>query len=113
MVQMPDRPLPRPTTTQEIYLANLADNVASVLDELQAIKAQLIQPEPEEDGEIELKEPAQVSTPLPDDFPGYDALVEDGIIYLESVPRKGVELVSIPGIGNATANKILTWFVPT
>jgi hypothetical protein len=103
--------LPRPVTTADKYLANLADNVASVLDELQAIRAQLIQPEPEEDGEIELKEPAQVYTPLPDDFPGYDALVEDGIIYLENVPRKGVELVTIPGIGNATANKILTWFV--
>ena len=51
-----------------------------------------------------------VLTDLPQDFPGYDALTEAGIIYLETVPRKGDELVEIPGIGKATANKILTWF---
>ena len=108
------RPLPRPTSGTELYLA-------AVLDELRLIKAELIQPEPEpvEGGaEIELKEPvnhswvgvAVISNPLPDDFPGKDALEQAGIISLGEVPRLGADLIEIPGIGTATANKILTWF---
>jgi len=104
---MDDRPLPRPTSGTELYLA-------AVLDELKAINAQLIQPEPEPeqvDGdEIELKEPMPVYTSIPADFPGKDVLNGAGIIYLENVPRDGVELTAISGIGRATANRILTWF---
>lgn len=104
-----NKPLPRPVTTPDYYLA-------AILDELKAIHAQLDRPEPEpepaavEDAEVEIKEPAPVLTPLPDDFPGKAPLEEAGIIYLETVPVKGDELVKIPGIGGATANKILTWF---
>ena len=97
--------LPRPVTVSDLYLA-------AVLDELRLIKAELIQPEPEPvDGdEIELKEPAQNKPRIFRNFPGYDALAEAGIIYMEDVPETGNELVAIPGIGTATANKILTWF---
>lgn len=98
------KPLPRPVQIPDYYLA-------AILDELKAIKAQLDQPEPEpekESSEVEIKEPAL--TALPDDFPGKVALDEAGIIYLETVPRKGAQLVEIPGIGTATANKIVTWF---
>ena len=97
--------LPRPVTISDLYLA-------AVLDELKAIKLQLVQPEPEpvDSGEVVLKEPGLVYTPLPDDLPGKDALNEAGIVYLENVPTTGAALVVIPGIGNATANKILTWF---
>ena len=98
--------LPRPVTVSDLYLA-------AVLDELRLIKAELIQPEPvepEPDREIELREAPQVFTALPDNFPGYDALMEAGAIYVETVPRKGADLIEIPGIGTATANKILTWF---
>ena len=99
---MSDRQLPRPVTVSDNYLA-------AVLDELKAIKLLLIQPEPVVSDEVDLREPAHVLTPLPDDFPGKDALEEDGYIYLESVPKSGADLVQIPGIGKATANRILTW----
>ena len=99
---MSDRQLPRPVTVSDHFLA-------AMLDELKAINAQLIQPEPVAGNEVDLKEPAYVLTPLPDGFPGKDALEEDGYIYLESGPKTGAELVQIPGIGKATANKILTW----
>ena len=94
--------LPRPVTVADIYLA-------AVLDELRAIKSELIQPEPEPvDGdEIELKED---KSRIFRNFPGHDALAEAGIVYMEDVPETGDELVAIPGIGTATANKILTWF---
>ena len=101
--------LPRPVTVADIYLE-------AVLDELKAIKLQLVQPEPEPepelvDGdEIELKELAQDKPRIFKNFPGHDALAEAGIIYMEDVPETGADLVAIPGIGNATANKILTWF---
>lgn len=98
--------LPRPVTVADLYLA-------AVLDELRAIKSELIQPEmaeTEPETEIELREVPQVFTALPKNFPGYDALVEASVIYLETVPKLGADLVEIPGIGTATANKILTWF---
>lgn len=97
--------LPRPVTTADKYLA-------AVLDELKAIRDELIQPAPVDDGTVELREvePEPALTPLPEEFPGYDALVEEGIVYLETVPLKGEDLIAIPGIGAATANKILTWF---
>ena len=102
--------LPRPVTTADKYLA-------AVLDKLDAIHAELVKPEPEPaaNDTVELREvepepePKPEPTPLPEDFPGYDALTEAGIIYYETVPRRGEELVKIPGIGPATANKILTW----
>jgi endonuclease III len=50
----------------------------------------------------------QVFNAIPDNFPGHDALVADGVIFIENVPTTGAELVAIPGIGAATANKILT-----
>ena len=92
--------LPRPVSVADLYLA-------AVLAELKAIKLQLGQPEPVDGDEIELKE---VKPAIPYDFPGFGAFVEAGIFYLEDVPTKGDELVAIPGIGTATANKILTWF---
>jgi hypothetical protein len=102
--------LPRPVTIADKYLA-------AVLDELQALRADFVQPEvvtAQAGDTAELREvepePEPVLTPLPEEFPGYDALTEAGIIYLETVPRKGDELVMVPGIGKATANKILTWF---
>ena len=106
------KPLPRPTSTSEIYLA-------FILDALEDIKAELTKSEPEYavtvGGEIELKEPEKLEitvtlTSLPDAFPGKDALEEAGVIYLEEVPRLGADLIEINGIGAATANKILTWF---
>ena len=102
--------LPRPVTTADKYLA-------AVLDELKAIRDELVQPaleQPEDDTvelrEVEEAEPEPELTPIPEEFPGYDALVKEGIIYLETVPLKGEALIAIPGIGVATANKILTWF---
>ena len=102
--------LPRPVTVSDIYMA-------AVLAELQELNAQLSQSEPEYyvtvPGEIVRKEPEKpepVYTPLPASFPGKEALELDGITYIETVPRTGVELTAIPGIGKATANRILTWF---
>lgn len=91
--------LPRPVTTAEKYLA-------AILDALQQGQEQVA-----DDETVELREVEQpIYTDLTKDFPGYDALVKAGIIYLESVPRNGDALVEIPGIGKATANRILTWF---
>jgi len=90
-------PLPRPVTATDYYLA-------AILDELKAQR-----PLPANDnGLTALREPAPLGTPLPEDFPGVEALAEAGIVYLETVPRDGDTLVTIPGIGKATANKILT-----
>lgn len=93
------RPLPRAVSTTELYLA-------AILDELKAQR-----PKPASTAPAELtviREPAPLGTPLPDDFPGIEALAEAGIVYLETVPRDGDALVAIPGIGKATAGKILT-----
>lgn len=103
-----NKPLPRPVQVQDYYLAALLDEIKAVHELLQQYEPQP-QPAPAEDsGEVEIKEPAL--TALPDDFPGKVALEEAGISYLETVPRKGEQLIEIPGIGGATTNKILTWF---
>lgn len=48
------------------------------------------------------------STPLPENFPGREALVDAGLLTLESVAGKTKEeLMSISGIGDATARRIL------
>lgn len=94
--------LPRPVTTTELYLAAILDELRGVAEQLAAQQAA---------GEIgdllSIREVDPPGTLLPDDFPGRDALHEAGIIYLETVPNDGDALVSIPGIGKATAGKIL------
>lgn len=92
-----DRPLPRPVSSTDLYLA-------AILDELKAQRPSVAKT----DGLTAIREPAHVGTPLPGDFPGVEALAEAGIVYLETVPRDGDALVAIPGIGKATAGKILT-----
>lgn len=92
---MSDKPLPRPVTATDHYLA-------AILGELKAQR-----PSVNNDGLVALREPSSPGSPLPDDFPGLDALAEAGIVYLETVPRDGDALVAIPGIGKATAGKIL------
>ena len=100
---MSDRPLPRPASTTELYLA-------AILQELKGLHADLVPQEVE--GElVELREPEpQQLTPLPEEFPGRAALLEAGIDALEDVPRKGKQLTAVSGIGTVTANQILTWF---
>jgi len=102
---MSDRPLPRPVSSTDLYLA-------AILGELQKLNA----PPPADDtGLVDLREPAaEVSLPddLPgraDDLPGRDQLFAAGYTTLESVPRKGKELTAVSGIGPVTANQILTW----
>ncbi len=97
---MSDKPLPRPVSTTDFYLA-------AILGELQKLNA----PQPADDtGLVDLREPARQYTPLPEDFPGRDSLLEAGIDALEDVPRKGKDLTAVSGIGPVTANQILTWF---
>lgn len=97
---MSDRPLPRPVSSTDFYLA-------AILGELQKLNA----PPPADDtGLVDLREPAKQYTPLPENFPGRDALLAAGIDALEDVPRKGKELTAVSGIGPVTANQILTWF---
>lgn len=58
---MSDKPLPRPVTAVELYLA-------AILEELQAQRVTEISIAP---GDlVELREPAAAGTPLPEDFPG-------------------------------------------
>jgi len=53
-------------------------------------------------------EDTPVPTPLPDEFPGRDALVKAGIITMDAVAdMTEPELLAVPGIGLATAKKIL------
>jgi hypothetical protein len=101
MAQTPK--LPRPVTVSDLYLA-------AVLDEWKAIKSELVQSEPEQPvtAEIEIREPAVVKVPLPDDFPAVDALRNFGIDFYDDMPKTGSTLVAIPGIGHAKANQILT-----
>lgn len=97
---MSDRPLPRPVSSTDFYLA-------AILGELQKLNA----PPPTGDtGLVDLREPAVEATPLPEDFPGRDALIAAGYTVLEMVPRKGKDLTAVSGIGPVTANQILTWF---
>jgi hypothetical protein len=46
--------------------------------------------------------------PLPDDFPGREALAEVGIVYLEDVPKSSVELADM-GLDGRTISRVLTW----
>lgn len=95
---MSDKPLPRPVTAVELYLA-------AILEELQAQRAMEIAIAP---GDlVDLREPAPTGTPLPEDFPGRAALAAAGIDSLEAVPRDGDDLVAIAGIGKVTAGQIL------
>lgn len=95
---MSDKPLPRPVTAVELYLA-------AILEELQAQRVTEISIAP---GDlVELREPAAAGTPLPEDFPGRAALEAAGIDTLEAVPRDGDDLVAISGIGKVTAGQIL------
>ena len=97
---MSDRPLPRPVSSTDFYLA-------AILGELQKLNA----PPPTGDtGLVDLREPAVEATPLPEDFPGHDALIAAGYTVLEMVPRKGKDLTAVSNIGPVTANQILTWF---
>ena len=89
--------LPRPVTTDQQYLA-------AILAELQGLRADAAaQAAAASAGDlVELR-----GLPIPADFPGAEALAEAGVVYLEAVPRDGDALVAIPGIGRATAGKIL------
>ncbi len=46
-------------------------------------------------------------TPIPEEFPGRDALEAAEVTTIEGVPRHPDDLVAIPGIGKGTAAKIL------
>ena len=46
-------------------------------------------------------------TPLPEDFPGREVLLEQGVIYLESVPRTGEALAQL-GLGPREINRIIS-----
>lgn len=84
-----------PVTTVEVYLYDIAFSLRELVDALQ-------QPPLPPSAEPEL-----IGTPLPEDFPGRDALAEAGIITLEEVPTDGDALVAIKGIGQVTAGQIL------
>lgn len=103
---MTDRLIPRPVSGTDFRLDALIEEIRGLRADLAARQPQ---PEPLPDGEIELREADDVGTPLPDDFPGKLALEEAGIVYLETVPRDGDQLIAIKGIGRVTAGQILTW----
>lgn len=48
-----------------------------------------------------------LDAPLPEDFPGFDALLTAGITTFGEVPYEKSELTAINGIGPATADRIL------
>lgn len=92
--------LPRPVTIDQHYLAAILAEIQGLRADMAAQATAVSGPPP---GElVELR-----GMPIPDDFPGAEALAEAGIIFLETVPRDGDALVAIPGIGKATAGKIL------
>lgn len=99
--------LPKPVTVQDMYLA-------AILNELQAIRAQgetetAISPPTTNIVNIREPEvaPEPVGTPIPDGFPGRDALFDAGITTVERIPHDGDSLVEIKGIGKVTAGQIL------
>lgn len=96
--------LPRPVTTSELYLA-------AILDEIRGLRSDGSPVVATAPGPIELREPVvelePVGTPIPDGFPGLDALTKAGIETIEQIPRDGDSLVEIKGIGKATAGQIL------
>ncbi len=98
--------LPRPVTITDFYMAAMLDELRQIKDRLPSPAAT---PEP---GLTPLSEPARPQmTPLPDDFPAKDKLAAAGILYLETVPRDGDDLVAIEGIGQVTAGRILAYLV--
>ena len=48
-----------------------------------------------------------VEAPLPDTFPGRAALIAAGITTIPGVPRDVDDLTRVPGIGTATARRVL------
>ena len=46
-------------------------------------------------------------TPIPEDFPGRDALEAAEVRTIEGIPRDPDDLLAFPGIGKGTAGKIL------
>ena len=88
---MADKELPRPVTVSDIYLHDIAVNTRLIRDYLA--------PKPE----------VVLATPIPDGFPGRDALIAAGVESLEAIPQKGADLVKIKGIGNKTASEIITF----
>jgi len=97
---MSAKKLPSPVTATEDYL----NDIALSLRKLVASK----EPGPDPKIEIDIREPMQVKVPLPRDFPAFDILHDAGIDYYDDVPKTGMELVEISGIGHAKANQILT-----
>lgn len=99
--------LPRPVTNQDFYMLAILDELRQIREQLPVQQYNLTVSGSQT---VELREPA-LGTPLPDDFPGYDKLVEAGILFLESVPRDGDTLTAIDGIGKVTAGRILAYLV--
>lgn len=90
--------------------------LAAILAEVQELRAEVagLAPAAAAPGEtvvINITEPAPgptaVAYPLPEDFPGRDALIAAGIDDLAAVPADGDQLVAIKGIGKVTAGQIL------
>lgn len=97
----------RPVTSEEHYLERIAKAVEELVAQKKGVQAtEGLTPLREAQPQAEYSQPA---TPLPDDYPGKDALEAAGVVYVESVPKTGNELTAISGIGSATANKILTY----
>ena len=117
---MSDRPLPRPVSSTDFYLAAILGELQKLnappptgdtgLVDLREPAVEATPPPTGDTGLVDLREPAVEATPLPEDFPGRDALIAAGYTVLEMVPRKGKDLTAVSGIGPVTANQILTWF---
>lgn len=111
------RPLPRPATAVELYLAAIHNELQAIRDILGAPQAQVGFDEPAETllRELAGKEAANssvdeygASSPaLPAGFPGRAELEAAGISTLADVPRTAHSLKAIKGIGPATATAIL------